>query len=71
MNQYGPSEETITFENPTVAAEISRVQVERAVPEEIADVVADLESLSDEEVPHARSKKLQSLAFKGLGVMPK
>jgi acyl carrier protein len=40
------------FENPTVAslaAQVAQTQGQKAVPEELADVLADLESLSDEE----------------------
>ena len=40
------------FENPTVAGlavQIAQVQASKAVPKEMADVIADLESLSDEE----------------------
>ena len=40
------------FDNPTVASlavQIAQVQASKAVPKEMADVIADLESLSDEE----------------------
>ena len=40
------------FENPTVASlavQIALGQAKKIVPEEMADVLADLESLSDEE----------------------
>jgi acyl carrier protein len=40
------------FENPTVgslAVQITQVQAKKVVPQEVADVLADLESLSDEE----------------------
>ncbi len=40
------------FENPTVGSldvQITQVQAKKVVPEEVTDVLADLESLSDEE----------------------
>lgn len=43
------------FEDPTVAglaAQIAQMQAEEAVPEEITDMLAKLESLSDEEAEH-------------------
>jgi amino acid adenylation domain-containing protein len=43
------------FENPTVAglaAQVEQLKVNRTAPNEIADVLADVESLSDEEAEH-------------------
>jgi surfactin family lipopeptide synthetase C len=45
----------IFFENPTVAglaAQIAQMQAEEAVAEDTADMLAKLESLSDEEAEH-------------------
>jgi len=43
------------FENPTVGSldvQITQVQAKKVVPEEVTDVLADLESLSDEAAEH-------------------
>jgi len=50
------------FENPTVGSldvQITQVQAKKVVPEEVADVLADLESLSDEEADRLLAQESQ------------